>query len=261
MIGTARDRANRWFTAVEQVRVGEMRISYEEVIGSGFCVGRADDGGARCRGRPFACAALQGAAVDRCAVPYDWSGFYLGINGGGGWGHSNWSANDTGFGVNGGQVGGTFGYNRQLGNFVFGVEGDIDWSGLNGTGTSVGCPGGCSTSETWLSTVRGRIGYSFDRVMPYATGGLAVGDIRAAMPGFSGGTSTNAGWTLGGGVELRCRATGPRRPSICGSTWVISIAPAARRRRPAMSRSRRTSFAPAELPFWLGKIASFIDFG
>ena len=54
------------------------------------------------------------------ALPYDWSGFYLGINGGGGWGRSNWSANNTGFGVNGGQVGGTFGYNRQFGNVVFG---------------------------------------------------------------------------------------------------------------------------------------------
>ena len=73
---------------------------------------------------------------------------------------------------------------------------------LNGTGTSVGCPGGCSTSDTWLSTVRGRIGYSFDRVMPYVTGGLAVGDIRAATPGFAGGTSTNAGWTLGAGLEV-----------------------------------------------------------
>ena len=108
----------------------------------------------------------------------------------------------TALGINGGQAGGTVGYNRQLGNVVFGVEGDIDWSGFNGTGKSAGCPGGCSTSDSWLSTVRGRIGYSFDRVMPYATGGLAVGDIRAAAPGFAGGTSTNAGWTLGGGVEV-----------------------------------------------------------
>ena len=102
----------------------------------------------------------------------------------------------------GGQVGGTVGYNRQLGNAVFGVEGDIDWSGLNGNNTTLGCPGGCSTSDSWLSTVRGRIGYSFDRVMPYVTGGLAVGDIRAATPGLAGGTSTNAGWTLGGGIEF-----------------------------------------------------------
>jgi outer membrane immunogenic protein len=135
-------------------------------------------------------------------APYDWSGFYIGINGGGGWGHSHWGGTGTGFGVDGGQVGGTAGYNRQIGNFVFGVEGDIDWSGLNGTGTSAGCPAGCSTSDSWLSTVRGRVGYAFDRVMPYATGGLAVGDIRAAMPGFSSGTSTNAGWTLGGGLEV-----------------------------------------------------------
>ena len=147
-------------------------------------------------------APLYKAPPPQVALPYDWSGFYLGINGGGGWGHSNWSANATGFGVSGGQAGGTVGYNRQLGNVVFGLEGDIDWSGLNGTGTAAGCPGGCSTSETWLSTVRGRIGYSFDRVMPYVTGGLAVGDIRAATPGFAGGTSTDAGWTLGGGVEV-----------------------------------------------------------
>ena len=190
--------ARMGFAGVEQA---ELEVGNEEGIGRKLCVGCAGDGAGRRRGRPVAGAALQGAADDG-ALPYDWSGFYLGINGGGGWGRSNWSANNTGFGVNGGQVGGTFGYNRQFGNFVFGVEGDVDWSGLNGTGTSAGCPGGCSTSETWLSTVRGRIGYSFDRVMPYATGGLAVGDIRASMPGFAGGTSTNAGWTLGGGVEF-----------------------------------------------------------
>jgi outer membrane immunogenic protein len=133
---------------------------------------------------------------------YNWTGFYFGANGGGGWGHSNWSTNATGIGLGGGQVGGTVGYNRQLGNAVFGVEGDIDWSGLNGTSTTIGCPGGCSTSDSWLSTVRGRVGYAFDRVMPYVTGGLAVGDIRAATPGLAGGTSTNAGWTVGGGIEF-----------------------------------------------------------
>jgi len=133
---------------------------------------------------------------------YNWTGFYFGANGGGGWGHSSWSNNATGIGLAGGQVGGTVGYNRQLGSVVFGIEGDIDWSGLNGTSTTAGCPGGCSTSDTWLSTVRGRIGYSFDRVMPYLTGGLAVGDIRAATAGLAGGSSTNAGWTLGGGLEV-----------------------------------------------------------
>jgi outer membrane immunogenic protein len=133
---------------------------------------------------------------------YNWTGFYLGINGGGGWGHSFWSANTTGIGLAGGQVGGTVGYNRQLGNVVFGLEGDMDWSSFDGSRTTAGCPVGCSTSDSWLSTARGRVGYAFDRVMPYVTGGLAVGDIRASAPGFAGGDATNAGWTLGGGVEV-----------------------------------------------------------
>jgi outer membrane immunogenic protein len=135
------------------------------------------------------------------APAYGWSGFYFGVNGGGGWGHSWWSANTTAINVAGGQAGGTAGYNVQLGKIVFGIEGDVDWSRINGTSTSPGCPG-CSTSDTWLSTLRGRIGYSFDRFLPYVTGGLAVGDIRATAPGFAGGDTTNAGWTLGAGFEV-----------------------------------------------------------
>jgi outer membrane immunogenic protein len=147
-------------------------------------------------------APLYKAPPPEVAPIYNWTGFYLGANGGGGWGHSFWNANATGINPSGGQAGGTLGYNRQLGNVVFGVEGDVDWSGLSGRNTTPGCPGGCTTSDSWLSTVRGRIGYAFDRVMPYATGGLAVGDIRASAAGLAGGSTTNAGWTLGGGVEV-----------------------------------------------------------
>ncbi len=132
---------------------------------------------------------------------YNWTGFYLGANGGGGWGHSWWSGQAAGLGLSGAQAGGTAGYNWQAGKVVFGLEGDVDWSGLQGSSGSTLCPG-CSTSDSWLSTVRGRLGYSFDRVMPYVTGGLAVGDISAAAPNFAGGTQTNAGWTLGGGLEV-----------------------------------------------------------
>jgi outer membrane immunogenic protein len=132
---------------------------------------------------------------------FNWTGFYLGANGGGGWGHSWWNGQGSGLGLPGGQAGGTLGYNYQAGNVVFGAEGDIDWSRFAGTNSSTLCPG-CSTSDSWLSTARGRIGYSFDRVMPYVTGGLAVGDIAAAAPGLPGATSTNAGWTLGAGLEV-----------------------------------------------------------
>jgi outer membrane immunogenic protein len=147
-------------------------------------------------------APLYKAPPAEVAQAYDWTGFYFGVNGGGGWGHSFWGANGTGLGLSGGQVGGTVGYNKQLGNVVFGVEGDLDWSSFEGSRTTAGCPGGCGTSDSWLSTARGRVGYAFGRFMPYVTGGLAVGDIRAAAPGIGSGSSTNAGWTLGGGLEV-----------------------------------------------------------
>jgi outer membrane immunogenic protein len=131
---------------------------------------------------------------------YNWSGIYLGINGGGGWGRSTWDRADT-FDLSGGVVGGTAGYNWQIGQVVLGVEGDIDWSGIRDTTTTF-CPAGCTTNNDWLGTVRGRLGYAFDRFLPYVTGGLAVGDIRATTPGFAGATQTNAGWTAGAGLEF-----------------------------------------------------------
>jgi outer membrane immunogenic protein len=146
-------------------------------------------------------APLYKAPPAEISQAYNWTGFYLGANGGGGWGRSWWSINANRVNLSGGLAGGTAGYNRQIGSIVFGIEGDIDWSGVKGTSGSTLCPG-CSTSESWLSTVRGRVGYAFDRVLPYVTGGLAVGDIRASAPGFPGGSTTNAGWTLGGGVEV-----------------------------------------------------------
>jgi outer membrane immunogenic protein len=133
------------------------------------------------------------------APVYNWTGFYLGINGGGGFGSSSW--NSTGSrNISGGLVGGTVGYNYQFGQAVVGVEGDIDWADINGSTTTT-CPLGCNTSDTWLSTVRGRIGYAAGHFMPYVTGGAAFGDIRASAPGFATATDTATGWTLGGGLE------------------------------------------------------------
>jgi outer membrane immunogenic protein len=142
------------------------------------------------------------APVTKAYSPiYTWTGFYLGLNGGGGWGRSRWDNVDT-FDVSGGLIGATVGYNVQLGQVVFGVEGDIDWSGIKGDMNPVLCPGGCTTRNHWLATVRGRIGYAFDRFLPYLTGGLALGNIDATLPGLVGIDQTNAGWTIGGGIEF-----------------------------------------------------------
>jgi outer membrane immunogenic protein len=131
---------------------------------------------------------------------YNWTGFYIGINGGGGFGRSQWDSTGS-FDVSGGLVGGTVGYNYQFGQAVVGVEGDIDWADINGT-TNSACPFGCKTTDTWLSTVRGRLGYAADRFMPFITGGAAFGDVRASTPGFAGASNTNAGWTVGAGLEF-----------------------------------------------------------
>ena len=113
------------------------------------------------------------------APVFTWSGLYVGINGGYGFGTSSWTGGGLGtgsFSTNGWLIGGTLGYNLQTGNWVWGVEGDIDWSNNKGRHA---CGGGtCETSNTWLATTRGRVGYAFDRFLPYFTGGAAFGNIK-----------------------------------------------------------------------------------
>jgi outer membrane immunogenic protein len=125
-----------------------------------------------------------------------WNGFYLGANGGGAWGSSTWSGFSS-FNTSGGLVGGTVGYNRQFGQIVGGVEGDLDWANIQGGGV---CTFGCQTTNNWLGTVRGRLGYAGGTWMPYVTGGLAFGNFQAGNV-FGTSETTNAGWTLGAGVE------------------------------------------------------------
>jgi outer membrane immunogenic protein len=142
------------------------------------------------------------------APVFTWTGPYVGISGGYGWGNSEFrgGTNPTGnVNPDGGLFGATLGYNYQMGAAVVGLEGDISWSGLEGRH---GCAGAiCRVNNDWLGTVRGRLGYNAGRWMPYVTGGLAVGNIDARVSGAGSNDVTKAGWTLGGGVEAAI--TGP----------------------------------------------------
>jgi outer membrane immunogenic protein len=139
------------------------------------------------------------------AQVYNWTGPYLGINAGAGWSRSSFGAPFAGDSRSSGAlVGLTLGSNWQAGQLVYGIEGDIDWTNFRGSATCGGVT--CDVRNSWLGTVRGRLGFAADRFMPYVTGGLAVGDIRTNVAGFGSGSSTKAGWTLGGGVEFALAA-------------------------------------------------------
>jgi outer membrane immunogenic protein len=188
---------------------------------------------------------------------YNWSGIYIGINGGYSFGSTDWSSPTAGvvgtgtFNTNGGLVGGTAGFNFQSGQIVYGIEGDWDWAGIKGTSSTAtatigACPGAmpCSfeTSSNWLSTVRGRVGYAFDRVLIYATGGGAAGDVKATFtnpntPVTGSTNSTEWGWTAGAGVEAALTENvtvkveylfvdlqnGNCSPTICGGGTAVPV--------------------------------------
>jgi outer membrane immunogenic protein len=143
------------------------------------------------------------------AAMYNWSGLYAGANIGGGWSHIEWAyvlggntANHNGSDVLGGLQ---IGYNFQSDNIVYGLEADISAADIHG-GTA--CPNAswsCDSKVSMLGSVRGRLGWSMDRLLIYGTGGLGYGtvDIHTVSPGGStfGTKKTRAGWTIGAGAE------------------------------------------------------------
>ncbi|HEY2533104.1 MAG TPA: outer membrane protein [Xanthobacteraceae bacterium] len=140
---------------------------------------------------------------------YNWSGFYVGGEIGGGFSNSSWSdpftpgsrdrINKSGF-LGGGEIGA----NAQFNRLVVGVEGDWTWTGLKGSGKdSVGDT--INSNVDWTSTVTGRLGAAFDRVLVYGKGGAAFANdkdsLNSPVFGTQSATMTRTGWTAGGGVE------------------------------------------------------------
>ncbi len=141
------------------------------------------------------------SAPSPVAAIHNWTGFYAGINGGSGFDTSNWAVNAVTIRSRGALIGGTVGYNHQLGRMVHGIETDLDWANAKGA-----APCGafsCETKNTWLGTIRARTGYAFDRWLPYVTFGLAYGNIEASStdPTMPGASKTRIGWVAGGGLE------------------------------------------------------------
>lgn len=155
----------------------------------------------------FASQTASAADVDLAPAAYDWSGPYVGVQAGYGFGDSRYN---EGLGTSGdfnidGILGGlTAGWNHQVDDMVFGVEGDISAADIEGLTPDNCGPPGCESEVDWLGTARLRAGFAMDSLLLFASGGLAVGGVSAEVFGGVGGYSgdeTKIGWTAGAGVE------------------------------------------------------------
>lgn len=168
---------------------------------------------------------------------YDWTGPYIGIQGGYAWGENDVEVGDPllsdvievtaldsdpitldppddgSIGIDGWVGGLHIGYLWQHDSFVFGVEGDGEFADINGDTDVFVNEGDADPTGTleqeidWLASLRLRTGFAMDRALIYATGGLAVGGVELTAEDNASGDSlsesdTEWGWTLGGGLEF-----------------------------------------------------------
>lgn len=175
-------------------------------------------------------------ALPPVAPIFSWTGFYIGVNGGGAFGTDHdVVVSETRFGVLapqgtwpgvgtfgslqpvGGFGGGQIGYNYQVQNWVWGIEADFQGASIKDSTSAtlayISFPNTITVASqnkiNWFGTVRGRVGVAFDRVLLYATGGLAYGENTYTLAmtdtfGFAAAGSqknTRAGWVAGAGVE------------------------------------------------------------
>ena len=147
---------------------------------------------------------------------YDWTGFYIGGNGGWATSHNCWGIVPAAGAViadgcadrSGGVLGGQIGYRWQSGQFVFGLEGQGDWADLNGTRVSIFNPAFTTgTRMNGIGLFTGQIGYAWNAALLYLKGGAAVTSNSAFINttvgnvGIVSASSTRWGGTVGVGLE------------------------------------------------------------
>jgi outer membrane immunogenic protein len=150
------------------------------------------------------------------ASVYDWTGFYIGANGGYGSSRNCWGAvtganvvvNDGCNSMSGGVLGGQAGYRWQAGQFVFGLEGQGDWANMRGSLVSLVNPALTNSAKvTGLGLITGQVGYAWNAALLYVKGGAAMTSNNLLQATTIGGiglnyaTSTRWGGSIGAGFE------------------------------------------------------------
>jgi len=150
------------------------------------------------------------------AAVYDWSGFYIGANGGWGSGYNSWDSlapfavgPEGSHDATGGTIGGQVGYRWQAGTWVFGVEAQGNWADFKGSNAStLFGPGFVNNSKTdAFGLFTGQVGYAANNFLLYVKGGAAVTSntyrINTAAGALFGSTSDDTRWggTIGVGAE------------------------------------------------------------
>jgi outer membrane immunogenic protein len=155
-------------------------------------------------------------------IVYNWTGFYVGLHGGGDWFTKDWSTpttplnlasgcncglSDGGHSASSWLAGAQIGYNYQINNLVLGIEAQASWTDLQGANVNPVFTFITNHSKTdGIGTLAGRVGYAFDRVLLYGKGGGAWAGDRFSTSAFGGPDGQSVrddrfGWMLGAGVE------------------------------------------------------------
>jgi len=138
---------------------------------------------------------------------YDWSGFYIGINGGGGTSSFDWNLDGVGdegsHNATGGTVGGQIGYRWQMASWVFGVEAQGNWADFTGSNISFQTGDQNQTKIDAFALFTGQIGYAWNNALFYVKGGAAVTDNKYTAfltPGVVDDAASETRWGAAVGV-------------------------------------------------------------
>jgi outer membrane immunogenic protein len=196
--------------------------------------------------------ALPASAADLAARPYtkapppvvaiyDWTGFYIGGNAGGGWSHKCWDVDNfrgplAAFregchDATGGLAGGQIGYRWQSASWVFGLEAQGDWADLKASNVSAFIPAWTNNSKVEaFGLFTGQVGYAWNNVLWYVKGGAAVtddrfrGTVTTTGTVFDSANETRWGGVVGTGIEvgfaqITCSWAGATSPSHRRAFW------------------------------------------